>query len=160
MIFIIMGVSGAGKTTVGKILAEKIGCEFYDADSYHSLKNIEKMSKGIPLTDTDREPWLKSLRELINSQTGTAVLACSALKKSYRDKLSVPGKPVVFIYLKGNKDILEKRLSGRKGHYADIGLLESQLQTLEEPDSALTLSIIDSPGLIVDKILKHYSSEI
>ncbi len=155
-----MGVSGAGKTTVGKILADKLGWDFYDADSYHSKDNIDKMRKGIPLTDSDREPWLKSLRDLLDSQNGNAVLACSALKKSYKDKLSVPGKRVVFIYLKGDKEILEKRLSSRKSHYAGTSLLESQLQNLEEPRCAFTLRITDIPETIVDKILKEYRSKI
>lgn len=110
MIFIIMGVSGAGKSTVGKMLADRLHCEFYDADQYHCKENIEKMSKGIALTDNDRVSWLKAIRDLIISQSDHAVIACSALKQSYRDILDVPGKNVVFIYLKGEKGFLKEKV--------------------------------------------------
>ncbi len=156
MIFIIMGVLGAGKTTVGKMLAYKLDCEFYDADLFHSKDNIEKMSKGIPLTDADRQPWLKSIGDLIELQNGDAVLACSALKQTYRDVIDVPDKNVVFIYLKGDKKILLKRLLDRTGHYAGVDLLESQFKALEEPRNVLTLDIGDSPEEIVEKIVSEY----
>ncbi|GJM16925.1 MAG: gluconokinase [Thermodesulfobacteriota bacterium] len=160
MIFIIMGVSGAGKTTVGKMLSEKIRSEFYDADHFHPKENIEKMSKGIPLRDADRELWLKSIQFLIEVQNGDAVLACSALKQSYRDILNVPDKNVVFVYLKGEKELLRKRLVGRKGHYAGSNLLDSQLETLEEPQDALTLDIGSTPEVLVEEIIKEYGHEI
>jgi gluconokinase len=153
MIFIIMGVSGAGKSTVGKILANKLNCAFYDADDLHSHENIEKMRKGTPLTDADREFWLRSIRDLINGQKRTVVIACSALKRSYRDYLSVPEKEVVFIYLKGEPEILRQRLAGRKGHYAGPELLRSQIETLEEPENDLNFNITDEPGVIVESIL-------
>jgi len=156
MIFIITGVSGAGKSTVGKMLAYKLDCEFYDADWFHSKDNIEKMSKGIPLTDADRQPWLKSIRDLIELQNGYAVLACSALKQTYRDVLDVPDKNVVFIYLKGDKGLIEKRLSSREDHYAGVDLLESQFKALEEPQNVLILDIGDSPEEIVEKIVSEY----
>jgi len=156
MIFIIMGVSGAGKTTVGKMLAQKLSCVFYDSDQFHSKENIEKMRRCIPLTDSDRKPWLKTIRDLIEKHPDKAVIACSALKKSYRDFLNISGKNVNFIYLKGNQNIFRKRLGDRKGHYAGADLLDSQLQTLEEPDHALTLDIIDTPETIVGKILREY----
>ncbi|MEM7008692.1 MAG: gluconokinase [Thermodesulfobacteriota bacterium] len=160
MIFIIMGVSGSGKSTVGNLLANKIKSPFYDADDFHSRENKEKMRQGIALTDADRAPWLKALSSLIEEQDRNAILACSALKKSYRDELRVPGKKVVFIYLKGEEKLLEKRLSLRKGHYAGPSLLQSQLQTLQEPDDAFTISIKDSPDKIVDKILQKYGSNL
>ena len=160
MIFIIMGVSGSGKSTVGKLLANKIQSPFYDADDFHSQKNKDKMREGIALTDADRAPWLKALGSLINEQRGNAVLACSALKQSYRDQLDVPGRKVVFVYLKGEEKLLEKRLSLRKGHYAGPSLLKSQLQTLEEPDDALTISITNSPDNIVEMILEEYNSDL
>lgn len=155
MIFIIMGVSGAGKSTVGNMLADRLCCEFYDADHFHSKDNIEKMSSGIPLTDSDRQSWLISIQNLIKQQKGNTVLACSALKKSYRDILDIPDKDVVFIYLRGHKEVLTKRLLERKGHYAGTNLLDSQLETLEEPESALTLDIVNDPENIVEEILKQ-----
>jgi len=151
-----MGVSGAGKTIVGKMLSEKTHCEFYDVDHFHSKENIEKMSKGIPLSDADRELWLKSIQSLIELQNGDAVLACSALKQSYRDILNIPDKNVVFIYLKGEKKLLRKRLLDRKGHYAGSNLLDSQLETLEEPQDTLTLDIGSRPQEIVEDIIKEY----
>lgn len=150
-----MGVSGAGKTTVGRMLADRLCCEFYDADHFHSKENIEKMSNGIPLTDSDRQPWLNSIQDLIKQQTGSGVIACSALKLSYRYILDVPDKNVVFIYLKGDKKILLKRLIDRAGHYAGANLLDSQLEALEEPEEALTFDIVTSAEDIVEGILKQ-----
>ncbi len=155
-----MGVSGAGKTTVGKMLSEKIPCEFYDADHFHSKENIDKMSKGIPLSDADRELWLKSIQSLIELQNGDSVLACSALKQAYRDVLNVPDKNIVFIYLKGDKGTLIKRLNQRGGHYAGVDLLDSQLESLEEPQDALTLDISSTPEVLVGEIIKEYGLEI
>lgn len=155
MIFIIMGVSGAGKSTVGRILADRLGSDFYDADDFHSKENKEKMSKGIPLNDKDRELWLISLRTLLEAQSTNVVLACSALKQSYRDVLTVPDKNIIFVYLKGDKELLRKRLLERKGHYAGPDLLDSQLETLEEPEDALTLDIVNDPENIVEEILKQ-----
>lgn len=155
MIFIIMGVSGSGKSTVGRILADKLDCKFYDADDYHPRENIEKMSKGIPLNDADRKPWLISLKTLIENQSDKAVLACSALKQSYRDILDLPDKNIVFIYLKGDKDLIKERLSGRESHYAGVDLLDSQFDVLEEPEGALTFNIVSSPEDIVQGILKQ-----
>ena len=155
-----MGVSGSGKSTVGKILAEKLGSNFYDSDQFHSQENIEKMSKGIPLSDADRELWLKSIQSLIELQNGDAFLACSALKQSYRDILNIPGKNVVFVHLKGEKKLLQKRLLDRKGHYAGPNLLDSQLETLEEPQDALTLDISSTPEVLVGEIIKEYGLEI
>ena len=155
-----MGVSGAGKTTVGKMLSEKIPCEFYDADHFHSKENIEKMRKEIPLSDADREPWLLSIRNLIEKQNSNIVIACSALKQSYRDILNIPDKNVVFVYLKGEKKLLRKRLLDRKGHYAGSNLLDSQLGTLEEPQDALTLDISSTPEVLVGEIIKEYGLEI
>ena len=151
-----MGVSGAGKTTVGKMLSEKIPCEFYDADHFHSKENIEKMRKEIPLNDADREPWLLSIRNLIEKQNSNIVIACSALKQSYRDILNIPDKNVVFVYLKGEKKLLRKRLLNRKGHYAGPNLLDSQFETLEEPEDALTFSIVNEPEAIIEDIIKTF----
>ena len=141
MIVLLMGVSGAGKTTVGTVLAAQLGWEFADADDYHSAANVEKMRNGIPLTDADREPWLESLRSLIVAWIAagkSGVLACSALKQAYRDRLMV-GASVRVVYLKADRELLRERLLLRRGHYMKEGMLESQIATLEEPADAIVL---------------------
>ncbi|MEQ9618292.1 MAG: gluconokinase [Deltaproteobacteria bacterium] len=153
MILIIIGVAGAGKTTVGKLLAEKLGWKFYDADDYHPKENVEKMKRGVSLTDEDRKPWLERLRGLIGEQTGSAVIACSALKQSYRDYLRSGNKGVRFIYLKGSKELIRKRLQNRKGHFAGAGILDGQFDALEEPDDALTEDISNDAESIADDII-------
>ena len=157
MIVIVMGVVGAGKTTVGTLLASQLGWEFADADDFHPKSNVDKIRNGIPLTDEDREPWLDHLRETIAAWIAagkSVVLACSALKNSYRSKLSV-GSQVRFIYLKGTGPLIAKRLRSRHGHFAGESILASQLGDLEEPESAITVKIEDSPEEIVAKIRKN-----
>ncbi len=162
MVYVIMGVSGCGKTTIGKLLAKQLKLSFYDADNFHPQTNIRKMEQGIPLNDDDRKPWLDILSKKINewNQTGGAVLACSALKKSYRDLLrnvnSDGAVNVKFIYLKGSKEIIYKRLNDREGHYMPPELLNSQFQDLEEPKHALTVNIDQKP----DTILKHILNDL
>jgi len=154
MIIIIMGVSGVGKTTVGAVLAERLGWAFRDADDYHSESNIEKIKRGIPLTDVDRLPWLGSLRELIKTGGGTGmVLACSALKQRYRDYLSEGREDVAFVFLKVNRALIEKRLDGRKDHFAGPEILDSQLRDLEEPEDALVVDASRDPESIVKEII-------
>ena len=141
MIVLLMGVSGAGKTTVGTMLAAQLGWEFADGDDYHPAANVEKMRNGIPLTDADREPWLESLRSLIVAWIAagkSGVLACSALKQAYRDRLMV-GASVRVVYLKADRELLRERLLLRRGHYMKEGMLESQIATLEEPADAIVL---------------------
>src|ERR1051325_5144135 len=136
MVIILMGVTGSGKTTIGKQLAGDLGWKYYDADAFHSPANIKKMSSGTPLNDVDRLPWLESLRDLIQkslAQNENAVLACSALKRSYRDYLVV-NERVKVVYLKGTYDLIQTRLNQRHGHYMDPALLDSQFDILEEPD--------------------------
>lgn len=155
MVYVIMGVSGSGKTTVGKKLAEKLEMPFFDADDYHPTSNVRKMKSGQPLTDEDRKPWLDGLHDHIsewNSGVG-AVLACSALKKSYRDILMGSSNNIRFVYLKGKKEIIQNRMENRKHHYMPPSLLESQFETLEEPENAITVSIENSPDEIVKNIL-------
>lgn len=157
MIVIIFGVSGAGKTTVGKLLARNLGWRFIEADDFHPAANVEKMRSGHPLTDEDRWPWLGSLRKQIDQSLSAgenAVLACSALKRAYRDRLRVSDK-VKFVFLRGRYALVEKQLRSRHGHFMDPTLLQTQFDDLEEPQSdenALTIELGRPPGEIVEKI--------
>ena len=156
MIVIVMGVVGSGKTTVGRLLAEQLAWEFADADDFHPPSNVEKIRRGIALTDADREPWLQALREAIThwiSKGRSVVLACSALKRSYRRELEV-GPEVHFVYLKGSADLIAERLRVRKGHFADDKILASQFADLEEPEGAVTVEIAAPPQQIVAEIRK------
>ena len=149
VIVLLMGVSGAGKTSVGTMLAAQLGWEFADADDYHPAANVEKMRHGIPLTDADREPWLESLRALIVAWMTAgkdAVLACSALKQTYRERLTA-GAPVLLVYLKADRELLRERLLLRRGHYMKEGMLESQIVTLQEPQNAV---VVDARGTVED----------
>ena len=154
MIVIVMGVVGSGKTTVGRLLAQRLGWEFADADDFHPALNIEKIRHGIPLGDEDRKPWLDRLREAILGWIAggrNVVLACSALKRAYRKTLDA-GPEVRFVYLKGSAALIAERLRSRHGHFAGEQILASQLADLEEPEVALTVDIAATPAQIVDKI--------
>ena len=132
---IILGVSGAGKTTLGKLLARELGWAFYEADDFHSPANVEKMHAGIRLTDEDRSPWLESLRELVQrclAAGENAILACSALKKAYRQHLRVNSE-VKLVYLRGDFTLISDQLRHRRGHFMNPALLRSQFNDLEEP---------------------------
>jgi gluconokinase len=149
-----MGVSGSGKTTVGRQLARELAWQFADADDYHSPANVEKMRAGMPLTDADRKPWLEQLRTLIAgwiAEGKNAVLACSALRQVYRERLSVD-KQVKFVYLKAARDVLSQRLQLRRGHYMKEAMLTSQLRTLEEPIDSTIVNANESPAKIVREI--------
>jgi gluconokinase len=149
-----MGPAGSGKTTIGELLAAQLGWQFADGDNFHSPANIEKISHGIPLTDSDRLPWLDSIREAISqwlSQHKNVVLACSALKRSYRDRLLI-SPDVRLVYLKGSYDLLRQRLHARKGHYATEQILASQFTDLEEPPDALIIDVSPSPQEIAAEI--------
>ena len=155
MVYIVMGVSGSGKSTIGRLLARNLNLDFFDADDFHPEDNIRKMTAGTALTDQDRKPWLHLLKEQIekwNADQG-AVLACSALKKSYRDLL-MGNKPdnICWIYLKGTKEIILQRMKKRT-HYMPPALLDSQFDTLEEPAEAITVSISEPPEVLVKQIL-------
>lgn len=139
-----MGVAGSGKTTIGSGLAAALGWQFFDGDDFHSEANKRKMASGVPLDDRDRQGWLERLRGLIAELIGnrrSAVVACSALKRSYRKTLCVSCAEVKFVYLKGSHELLRERLSHRKDHFFSPALLEDQLATLEEPTAAITVEI-------------------
>lgn len=154
MVVVLMGVTGSGKTTVGRLLSTELGWTYYDADDFHPRANILKMTSGTSLNDDDRRPWLEILSRLIRDcleRDEWAVLACSALKESYRKFLLVDER-VKLIYLKGDYEIIQKRLSERRGHYMNPALLDSQLETLEEPLRGLQVDISLSPDEIVKRI--------
>jgi carbohydrate kinase (thermoresistant glucokinase family) len=139
-----MGVSGCGKTTVGDLVARGLGLRFLDGDSLHPVENVTKMAAGTPLTDEDRWPWLDIVgAELARAGSDGLVLACSALRRSYRDAIRAQAPDTVFLYLHGGKEVLGSRLEGRSGHFMPAALLESQLGTLEPLDA-------DEPGVVVD----------
>lgn len=155
LIVVLMGVSGSGKTTVGRLLAQELGWEFYEGDQYHPPENIAKMSSGIPLGDADRWPWLRRLRDLIaglEAGGGSAVIACSALKQSYRDLLGETGAAVTFVYLKGGGELIGQRLAGREGHFMPTSLLDSQFADLEEPQNAITAEVDRPPEAIAAQL--------
>lgn len=158
MILILMGVSGSGKSTVGRELAQTLHWKFIEGDDLHPLKNIQKMSQGLPLDDCDRWPWLKAIRqkiEALQASNGSAVITCSALKASYRDILRQdPNENVEFIYLQGSPEMLKSRLRQRQGHFMKERMLDSQLATLEEPHDAIVINEEEtaSPKQTVQKI--------
>jgi gluconokinase len=155
---VVMGVSGSGKTTVGKQLAARLGMPFYDGDDFHSAANIAKMASGTPLTDADRHDWLATLATNIAQwqAAGGAVLACSALKEAYRQTLQhLAPQPLQWVFLDGSRELLHSRLQRRHGHYMGVGLLDSQLATLEKPTYGLCLSIENTPDQLVDQIVAH-----
>lgn len=162
-VYILMGVSGSGKSTVGQALAARLGCPFYDGDDFHPAQNVAKMAAGAPLTDADRAPWLDRLAGLIGEtleRGDTAVIACSALKKIYRDRLHVSGR-VQFIYLHGSPDLIWQRMRQRANHYMKAGMLHSQFATLEAPTAqeAWPVSIDRPVSDIVDQILQRLAGK-
>lgn len=151
---VVMGVTGAGKTTIGRLLAAQLGWPFADADQFHPQANVEKMSRGITLTDADREPWLAAMRSAIQqwiSRNESAVLACSALKRSYRSELMV-GPEVRFVYLRGDYETVARQLRMRHGHFATEAILADQFATLEEPENVVVVDVGRDPDLMVKEI--------
>lgn len=160
LVLILMGPMGCGKSTVGRLLAKRLGWPFGDADDYHPPENVAKMKAGVPLTDDDRQPWLDLLHQKIDehlSQGQSAVMACSALKESYRNRLGVDQQRVRSIYLQGTPELLRKRVAQRRHLYMPPNLLASQLAVLEEPKNGLTVDISESPEQIVDRIVAALS---
>ena len=159
VVFVFMGVAGSGKTTVAKLFAEKAGASFYEGDDFHPPENVAKMRAGIPLTDADREKWLKTLRQIVVgalSKNEFSVLTCSALKAKYRDTLAVGDARVKFVHLTGPPQLIEERLKSRRGHFMPPSLLASQLANLEPPADALVFSCEKSPLEIVAKLLHDF----
>jgi gluconokinase len=160
MIVILMGVTGTGKTTIGKLLSSRTGWQFAEGDDYHSEANKQKMHAGIPLTDEDRAPWLASLHELLHGwyeQGQSGILACSALKQAYRDTLAAdtPREAYEFVLLMVSREHVEARLKARINHYMNPALLDSQFATLEMPSDALAVSAEGTPEETVELILKR-----
>ena len=150
-----MGVEGSGKTSVGQLLAQTLGWMFVDADDFHSASNKEKMSRGVPLDDADRGPWLSAIHDFVQARTGkgqNVVLACSALKQSYREQLQ-QGMEMKIVFLKGGFDLLYSRLQKRQEHFARETLLASQFASLEEPTDAVTIDA-SLPGAEIVKQIK------
>ena len=157
--FLIMGVSGSGKSTLGRALAQKLDWVFFDADDFHSAENIAKMGAGIPLTDSDRSPWLNVLNDLLLSTLRNAhhpVLACSALKKKYRARLLEGVEGMAVIHLKGSFELVRSRLLAREGHFMKENLLQSQFNALEEPEDAVVLDVSMPLGKMLDTIFMRY----
>lgn len=157
MIVLVMGVSGSGKSTIGRLLADALSAEFLEADSFHSPANVAKMTGGVPLEDADRWPWLDSIGQAMSDlrrRRIPVVLACSALKEAYRARLSATaGEAARIVFLDGGADLIAARLGGRTGHYMPPTLLPSQLATLEPPQDAIRVDITDKPEAILTKVL-------
>lgn len=154
---IVMGVSGAGKSSIAELLASRLDCAFVEGDQLHPASNVRKMADGIPLTDEDRWPWLALIGERLQaarSRGDDIVLTCSSLKKTYREKLrQAGGEPLYFVFLKGSPELLAERMGHRKGHFMPAALLQSQLATLESPEhepNVVTVDIDQTIEEIVD----------
>jgi carbohydrate kinase (thermoresistant glucokinase family) len=162
MIIVLTGVCGAGKTTVGSLLAKDLQVPFFEGDDYHSQDAIRKMADSLPLTDRDRQPWLAALQKLIRAhsrQGKTMVMACSALKKSYRDLLSSGSKEVHFVHLRGGYDLISTRLQQRQDHFAKVDLLASQFSILEQSPECLQVDVSARPAEIVRLIKRQLHLE-
>jgi carbohydrate kinase (thermoresistant glucokinase family) len=164
-VVVIMGVSGSGKSTIGAMLAARLGWPFEDGDWFHPAANIEKMHKGMPLTDDDRWPWLGAIADWIDRARrtgGHGVIACSALKRRYRDVLVGERGDVRLVYLKGDETLIAQRIAARHGHFMPAALLHSQFAALEEPgpdENPIVVSIDARPGEIVSRIVAHLTGE-
>ena len=159
MIVIVMGVSGSGKTTVGELLAERLGCGFSDADDFHPAANVDKMRAGIPLTDDDRWPWLDAVGGAFVAAADTGLgMACSALRRVYRDRIRSVSPDAVFVHLTGSRELLTSRASARTDHFMPASLLESQLATLEELDTdeaGIDVTVDRAPDELVTEIVER-----
>jgi carbohydrate kinase (thermoresistant glucokinase family) len=162
---VLMGVSGAGKSTIGVRLARKLGRDFLEGDTFHPPSNVDKMSRGVPLDDDDRRPWLAAIAAAIDDARRArhrVIVTCSALKRSYRAILAAGHEDVAFVYLKGSQDLIAQRLAGRAGHFMPPKLLDSQFAALEEPrgdEGSIMMSIERTPDEIVDAIAAMFAAE-
>jgi gluconokinase len=157
MVVLLMGVAGSGKSAVGRRLAERTSWTFVDGDDLHTPASIEKMSAGLPLDDADREPWLRAVRRRIDTHERrgeSLIVACSALKTRYRDVLLTGTRDTRLVYLTGDRELIARRLQARRGHFFDAALLESQFETLEEPDDALEVSIAGDLETVTQAVLE------
>jgi carbohydrate kinase (thermoresistant glucokinase family) len=161
IILVVMGVSGSGKTTVARLVVERLHCDFQEGDALHPPENVEKMKSGIPLGDADRLPWLHRIAQKIDewrSAGQSGVLTCSALKRSYRDIIIGDRPEVRLVYLKGSQDLIRRRLEQRRGHFMPASLLDSQFATLEEPgpdERPITVDIGGAPQQIADEVVRQ-----
>ena len=161
MSVVVMGVSGSGKTTVGRLLAERLGWHYQEGDALHPPENVAKMSSGTPLTDADRIPWLHKIAERIDAWRGSGesgVVTCSALKRAYRDIIIGDRPDVGLVHLKGSRELIGQRLAARKGHFMPAALLDNQFATLQEPaaeERAITVDVGEAPAAIVDEIVRR-----
>ena len=166
LVLVVMGVSGSGKTTVGKLLAERLGWHYQEGDALHPPENVAKMSSGTPLTDADRVPWLQRIAGRIDAwrSSGEAgVITCSALKRGYRDIIIGDRPDVVLVYLRGSRELIGRRMAARKGHFMPTALLDNQFATLQEPspeEQAITVDVDGTPVEIVDDILRRLPPEL
>lgn len=143
---IVMGVCASGKTTIGEKIAQRLGAKFIDGDDLHPKANILKMSRGEPLNDDDRKPWLERIRDAafsLESKNEQGIIVCSALKKSYRDQIRDGNKNVTFLFLDGSFDLIMSRMAARKGHFMKSNMVESQFNTLERPDNEAQVAVVD-----------------
>jgi gluconokinase len=161
MVLVIMGVSGSGKTTVGKLLAERLGWDYQEGDALHPPENVAKMSTGTPLTDADRAPWLRRIADRIDawrSNGEAGVITCSALKRAYRDIIIGDRADVGLVHLRGSRELIGRRMAARKGHFMPTALLDTQFATLQEPgpqERAIIVDVDGTPAEIVDEILRR-----
>ena len=164
-VVVVMGVSGAGKTTIGRLLAERLGWEFADGDEFHPRANVKKMRSGIPLTDEDRLPWLQAIAQWVDEmrqQGNRAVTASSVLKRSYRDIVIGARPDVRLVFLEGSPTLIAERVAARRGHFMPANLLDSQFATLEPPspeENAIRVSVELSPHQIVSSIVEQLEAE-
>jgi carbohydrate kinase (thermoresistant glucokinase family) len=165
LVIVLMGVSGCGKSTTGAALSQRLGWPFRDADSFHPQANVDKMSRGVPLTDEDRRPWLEAIAQWIDERCEAGergIVSCSALKQAYRRRIVGARRDVRLVFLKGDMPLIGQRLRGRKHHFMPASLLESQFATLEEPhadERALIVSIAMSPRRVVGTIVERLGLE-